>query len=65
MKVKSLSELREVIDTLNKEEVFPVSAMRVPRGKSAGTQVVALPQGFLDDRNDMTPPEEEAHVDGG
>ena len=31
-------------------------AVRVPRGKSAGTQKVALPEGYLDDLEDATPP---------
>jgi hypothetical protein len=39
--------------------------MRVPRGKSSGTQDVSLPEGYLDDRNDATPPLEESFVDGG
>ena len=32
------------------------TAMRVPRGKTAGTQKVALPEGYLDDLEDATPP---------
>ena len=41
--------------------------MRVPRGKSGGTQKVALPEGYLDDLDDDTPPgaEAEALVSGG
>ena len=30
--------------------------MRVPRGKRGGTQRVALPDGYLDDLDDATPP---------
>jgi len=37
----------------------------VPRGKTAGTQVVSLPDGYLDDLDDATPPLEEDHVEGG
>ena len=29
-----------------------------PRGKSGGTQKVALPEGYLDQRDDDTPPPE-------
>lgn len=65
MQVNTLKELREVINTMDPEEPFPPGAMRVPRGKTAGTQVVSLPDGYLDDRDDMTPPEEVDHIDGG
>ena len=44
---------------------FPPSAIRVPRGKTAGTQVVALPDGYLADRDDATPPAAEEPGDGG
>jgi hypothetical protein len=30
--------------------------VRVPRGKTSGTQRVALPDGYLDDLEDATPP---------
>jgi hypothetical protein len=30
--------------------------MRVPRGKASGTQQVSLPPGYLDHRDDATPP---------
>ena len=30
--------------------------MRVPRGKTGGTQRVALPEGYLDALDDDTPP---------
>ena len=38
------------------------SAMRVPRGKTAGTQKVALPDGYLDTLDDATPPGAEAET---
>lgn len=65
------AESREAVDALlallDPEEPFPPTAMRVPRGKTAGTQAVALPDGFLDDRDDDTPPGAEAEDvgDGG
>ena len=43
---------------------FPPSAMRVPRGKSAGTQQVSLPEGYLDDLDDATPPGADAEDAG-
>jgi hypothetical protein len=36
--------------------------MRVPRGKTAGTQRVVLPEGYLDDLDDATPPGAEAEA---
>jgi hypothetical protein len=65
MQVSTLSELAHVISTLDPEEPFPPGAMRVPRGKTSGTQVVSLPQGYLDDPDDLTPPEDDGSVDGG
>jgi uncharacterized protein (DUF3820 family) len=37
--------------------------MRVPRGKSSGRQRVALPENWLADRDDPTPPGCEAEDD--
>lgn len=65
MQVNTLAELREVIDTMNPDEPFPPGAMRVPRGKTSGTQVVSLPEGYLERRDDMTPPEDDGTIDGG
>jgi hypothetical protein len=45
-------------------EPFPVASMRVPRGKAGGTQKVALPEGFLDQLDDDTPPPPESLEDG-
>ena len=67
MGIRTLDDLRRIANMLNRTEPFPPSAMRVPRGKSAGTQSVSLPQGYLDDLDDASPPEEvEMHaLDGG
>jgi nifR3 family TIM-barrel protein len=62
MQVSTLRELDETLVELDPNEPFPPSAMRVPRGKSSGTQSVSLPHGYLDDRNDATPPEEAAEL---
>ncbi|HJS59479.1 MAG TPA: tRNA dihydrouridine synthase DusB [Vicinamibacteria bacterium] len=56
MRVKALAELREVLGSLNRSLPFPPEAMRVARGKTGGTQKVALPEGYLDDLDDATPP---------
>lgn len=68
MQIKSLGELEAIAAQMNPELPFPPDAMRVPRGKSSGTQVVSLPEGYLDDLADATPPEEhegEGALDGG
>jgi len=67
MRVKTLSELEETLSTVDRTHPFPPEAIRVPRGKTAGTQKVALPEGYLDHLNDETPPgvEAEAADSGG
>jgi tRNA-dihydrouridine synthase len=67
MQVQTLAELTQLASELDAEEPFPPSCMRVSRGKSAGTQRVALPDGYLSQLDDDTPPPasaEDAH-DGG
>ncbi len=56
MHVVGLAELHQVLGGLDRAQPFPPDAMRVPRGKTAGTQKVALPEGYLDDLDDATPP---------
>ncbi|HMJ12867.1 MAG TPA: tRNA dihydrouridine synthase DusB [Polyangiaceae bacterium] len=63
MRVSSEAELESVLGELDRAEPFPPTAMRVPRGKSSGTQVVSLPEGYLDQLDDATPPEPEAEDD--
>ncbi len=63
--VQSLAGLEGLLAVLDRNEVFPPSALRVPRGKSSGTQEVSLPDGYLDDLEDSTPPEAEDEFDGG
>jgi len=57
MKVKELSVLEGILGGVDGSQPFPPEAMRVPRGKTGGTQRVALPEGYLDDLEDATPPE--------
>jgi len=57
MSLSSLAELNALLETLDPDEAFPPSSMRVTRGKSAGTQTVSLPHGYLERRDDATPPE--------
>lgn len=65
MRVDTLGDLERVLATVERDQPFPVSALRVPRGKSGGTQDVSLPEGYLDDLDDSTPPVEESLVEGG
>jgi nifR3 family TIM-barrel protein len=67
MHVRSLGELAEALAGADRRMPFPPGAMRVPRGKTAGTQKVSLPEGYLDDLEDATPPgvEAEAADSGG
>ena len=67
MKVRSIDDLLQLSTALDPTLPFPPEAMRVPRGKSSGTQQVSLPAGYLDHRDDATPPEEDdaAAMSGG
>ena len=60
MRVETMAELEALLAPLDPEEPFPPSAMRVPRGKSSGTQKVSLPHGYLEQRDDATPPSADA-----
>ncbi len=65
IRIESLAELDEILDEGDRELYFPVSAMRMKRGKKGGTQKVVLPEGFRDNLDDTTPPEAEEAGDGG
>jgi nifR3 family TIM-barrel protein len=56
MHVTRLGELETLLGQADRSQPFPPEAMRVPRGKTAGTQRVSLPEGYLDDLDDATPP---------
>jgi nifR3 family TIM-barrel protein len=67
MRVETMAGLAQLLGALDPNEPFPPAAMRVPRGKTSGTQTVALPEGYLDQLDDDTPPEPEgdAEAEGG
>jgi nifR3 family TIM-barrel protein len=67
MSVATLSELETMLAELAPDEPFPPDSMRVPRGKTAGTQRVTLPAGFLGALDDDSVPSEAAAelVSGG
>ena len=56
VRVESIAEMRAVLDDLDQDEPFPALALRAHRGKGGRTQRVSLPEGFLDDLDDDTPP---------
>jgi len=58
--VRTLAELEEILAGIDRAEPFSPVAVRAPRGKSGGTQKVALPDGYLDHLDDDTPPCPEA-----
>ena len=56
IRIETLAELDAILERADPNERFPPSAMRLPRGKRGGRQKVALPEGYLDDLDDATPP---------
>ncbi|MGD8316353.1 MAG: tRNA dihydrouridine synthase DusB [Myxococcales bacterium] len=53
MRVGALQELERMLRSADPAEPFPPNAMRVPRGKTAGRQKVALPQGWVTPTNGL------------
>jgi nifR3 family TIM-barrel protein len=52
MRVETVAQLEQLFSSVDREQAFPPSAMRVVRGKATGTQKVALPIGYLNDLED-------------
>lgn len=67
MQVESIDALAALLARCDPEEPFPTAALRAVRGKSGRAQRVALPHGYLDDRDDDRPPGADAElaVSGG
>jgi hypothetical protein len=57
VRVSTLEEMTAVLSVFDPDLPFPETALRVRRGKGSRTQAVALPEGYLADRDDDTPPE--------
>ena len=55
-RMESLEQMEEVLAELDGDAPFPLSALRVNRAKRGGTQRVRLPEGYLEDLEDDTPP---------
>ncbi|NNL65463.1 MAG: tRNA dihydrouridine synthase DusB [Myxococcales bacterium] len=56
IRIESIEQLAEILATADPDERFPPAAMRARRGKRGRRQKVALPEGYLDDLDDATPP---------
>ena len=56
MRINSLEDLAQTVSGLDMAEPFPVTALRAQRAKGSKTQSVKLPEGYLDDLEDDTPP---------
>jgi nifR3 family TIM-barrel protein len=56
MHVTALGELAAALGEVDRSLPYPPEAMRVPRGKTSGTQKVSLPDGYLESLDDDTPP---------
>jgi nifR3 family TIM-barrel protein len=65
MMVESMAELAAALDDIDRSEPYPENAHLFRRGKRQGTQKVVLPEGYLDDLEDDTPPEEEGEAFSG
>ena len=55
-RVATLADMRAILGELDPDEPFPPSALRAGRAKGGRTQRVTLPEGYLDDLEDDTPP---------
>ena len=65
MRLHTLDEMRVVLSEANATLRFPPLAMRMPRGKGSGRQRVSLPDGYLDNLDDDTPPLDDGTVMSG
>ena len=65
--VSTLAELDDLLAELDPTLVLPPGAERFKRGHTNGPRPVHLPYGYLDERDDDTPPtaDDEASVSGG
>lgn len=56
-RVSSLDELDRLLDSIDPGLAFPTDVLRIPRGHTTGPRPVALPDGWLDDVDALTPPD--------
>jgi nifR3 family TIM-barrel protein len=62
IRIETLADLEQALRSADPDAPFPPEAMRLKRGKKAGRQTVALPEGYLDDRLSDSPPGPDAEV---
>jgi nifR3 family TIM-barrel protein len=60
VRVRTIEEMLARLAELDPSEPFPAAALRAHRAKGGRTQRVSLPQGYLDERDDDTPPAPES-----
>jgi len=53
--MSSRADMLSILETLD-DEVFPPEAARLTRGHSHGPKKVILPHGWIESRDDHTPP---------
>lgn len=63
MRVHTIADLVEAVKPLDQDEPFPVTALRAQRAKGSKTQTVKLPEGYLDNLDDDTPPKSPRSVE--
>jgi nifR3 family TIM-barrel protein len=64
--VESLASLDEMLERLDPTEPFPVAELGKPRGRQGSPRRVTMPEGWLDDRDDLVvDPDAECGVSGG
>jgi nifR3 family TIM-barrel protein len=56
VRVRTPEEMHAVLGRFDPALPFPPAALRVRRGKGSQCQIVALPEGYLAERDDDTPP---------
>jgi nifR3 family TIM-barrel protein len=56
VRVETIEQLEAAVRRLDLSEPFPREALRVNRGKGGAEQRVVLPEGYLEDMDDDTPP---------
>ncbi len=61
----SLMELDDLLGKLDADVEFPAANLGQPRGRTNAPAKVVLPYGWLDDRDDVTVPEDAEHDDSG
>jgi nifR3 family TIM-barrel protein len=54
MRVSTMHELEQAVTNVDRAQPFPLHALRTRRGKATGQQRVSLPQGYLDNLDDVT-----------